>query len=138
MHQDTQNYLGIDWGSKNIGVALAHQETGVALGYATLRNDDDLLVHLGKIISLEEVATVVIGIPPSLNRADTTYEGEKLGRLLERNFAVTVAYQNEMFTTKMAQANLIERGVKQASKHDDEESARIILKCLDQSIGCKN
>jgi RNase H-fold protein (predicted Holliday junction resolvase) len=32
-----------------------------------------------------------------------------------------------MFTTKMAQANLIERGTKQVSKHDDEEEARIIL-----------
>jgi len=38
-----------------------------------------------------------------------------------------VEYQNEMFTTKMAQANLIERGEKGVSQHDDEEAARIIL-----------
>lgn len=46
-----------------------------------------------------------------------------------RNFlpAVSIAYQDEMFTTKMAQQNLIERGVKHVSKHYDEEAARIIL-----------
>ena len=42
-------------------------------------------------------------------------------------FPIRIEYQNEMFTTKMAQANLIERGVKHVSLHDDEEAARIIL-----------
>jgi RNase H-fold protein (predicted Holliday junction resolvase) len=32
-----------------------------------------------------------------------------------------------MFTTKMAQFNLRERGMKHVSKHDDVEAARIIL-----------
>ena len=56
------------------------------------------------------------------------YEGEKLGKLLQAFLPeIAIAYQDEMFTTKMAQHNLIERGMKNVSKHDDEEAARIIL-----------
>lgn len=122
-----KNYLGIDWGSSDIGVALAHAETGVAMAYATLRNDKDLLEKLGAIIALEEIGTIVIGIPSYINREAVEYEGEKFGKILAERFPVRIEYQNEMFTTKMAQANLIERGMKQVSKHDDEEAARIIL-----------
>jgi RNase H-fold protein (predicted Holliday junction resolvase) len=55
------------------------------------------------------------------------YEGEKLGKLIQKLFSVNVVYQNEMFTTKIAQARLIERGEKKVSKRDDAEAARIIL-----------
>jgi putative transcription antitermination factor YqgF len=122
-----KNYLGIDWGSVNIGVALAHEETKLALVYTTLKNDKDLLKRLGVIIVAENITTLVIGIPSYINRQEVEYEGEKLGRLIQNNFPMIVEYQNEMFTTKMAQVNLIERGVKEVSKHDDAEAARIIL-----------
>jgi len=32
-----------------------------------------------------------------------------------------------MFSTKMAQANLLEKGMKNVGKFDDQESAKIIL-----------
>ncbi|MDD2767050.1 MAG: Holliday junction resolvase RuvX [Candidatus Moranbacteria bacterium] len=127
MSQNLQNYLGIDWGATNIGVALAHQETGVALPYRTLKNDTATVTELKKIIEAEAIGTIVIGIPVYEHREDVSYGGEILGKSLEEQCEVAVVYQNEMFTTKMAQVNLIEQGVKNASKHNDEESARIIL-----------
>lgn len=140
MKDEKKNYVGIDWGSAAVGIAIADAETRVALAYATLRNDGKLLERLGEILSKENIGTVVIGIPahtalrsgagkPSyVNREQVEYEGEKLGRVIKEAFSfVEIAYQNEMFTTKSAQANLIETGMKQVSKHDDEEAARIIL-----------
>lgn len=124
---EMKNYLGIDWGAANIGVALAHRETGVALPYATLANNEDLLQRLGEIIVSEAIGTVVIGIPEYMHRETEESEGERLGKALAARYGVAAEYQNEMFTTKMAQANLIERGEKGVSKHDDEEAARIIL-----------
>ncbi|MFZ2300128.1 MAG: Holliday junction resolvase RuvX [Candidatus Moraniibacteriota bacterium] len=121
------NYLGIDWGAAKVGVALAHGETGVALAYATLLNDGDLIRRLGDIITSEDIGIIVIGIPEYIHREQEESGGEKLGQVLSARFGVAVEYQNEMFTTKMAQANLIERGEKGVSKHDDEEAARIIL-----------
>lgn len=122
-----KNFLGVDWGSSKVGIALAHAETGVALAYGTIDNTQELLSKLGEIILREEIGTVVIGIPSHSSRGETEYEGEKLGRSLEGTYHVAIAYQDEMFTTKMAKANLIERGEKNVGKHDDAEAARIIL-----------
>ena len=127
MSQSLQNYLGIDWGATNIGVALAHSETGVALPFATLPNDKNTVTALGNIITSENIGTVVIGKPSYEHQEKKEHPGETLGKLLAEQFSVQIEYQNEMFTTKMAQANLLEQGVKHSSKNNDEEAARIIL-----------
>ena len=121
------NYLGVDWGKANIGLALADGETRIAFTYKTLNNDKDFLQNLAEIIAEENVKKVVIGIPSHINREKIEYEGETLGKIMEANLGVNVYYQNEMFTTKMAQANLIEKGMKKIKRYDDQEAARIIL-----------
>lgn len=121
------NYLGIDYGSSKVGIALAHAETGVALAYGVIGHSEELLSKIGEILEQEEIGTVVIGIPGYRNHGATEHAAEKLGRSLEGTYHVRVAYQDEMFTTKMAQANLIERGEKHVGRRDDAEAARIIL-----------
>lgn len=122
-----KHYLGIDWGKSRVGLALADEETKIAFAYATLENDKNLLQRLAKIIARENIETAVIGIPSYVNREEVEYEGEKLGAIIKNVLGVEVYYQNEMFTTKMAQQGLIERGVKKIKRYDDQESARIIL-----------
>lgn len=124
---EKKNYLGIDWGATNIGVALAHNETGVALPYVTLPNNRDIVNALGKIITTEDIGTVVIGVPTYVHKEEAPHPGETLGKFLVERFSVRAEYQNEMFTTKMAEANLLEQGVRHSSKNNDEEAARIIL-----------
>lgn len=123
---DAKNYLGLDWGSSKVGVALAHEETGIALPYGVLKNDEKLLEEIGALLQKEEVGTVIIGI----HKSDTykgNHEGEKLGKRIIERFGVAVEYQDEMFTSKMAQSNLIAQGYSQVSSQDDTEAARIIL-----------
>jgi len=132
------NYLGIDWGKANIGLALADGETRIAFAYKTLDNDKDFLRNLAEIIAKESVKKVVIGIPSHINREKVEYEGETLGKIMEANLGVNVYYQNEMFTTKMAQANLIEKGVKKIKRYDDQEAARIILQDWLDRVSSKN
>lgn len=127
MKNAIHNILGIDWGLHDVGVALASAETKIALGLTTLQNDAQLIENLKKIISYENVQLVIIGIPSHVNRKNIEYPGEKLGKKLEQELGILVRYQDEMFTTKMAQQNLIEQGMKHVGKHDDEEAARIIL-----------
>lgn len=132
---ETFNYLGIDWGKADIGLALADGETRIAFAYKTLNNDKDFLQKLAEIIAKENVKKVIIGIPSHINREEIEYDGETLGKIMEANLGVSVYYQNEMFTTKMAQANLIEKGVKKIKRYDDQEAARIILQeWLDKSL----
>lgn len=120
------NYLGLDWGKAKIGVSLAHEETRLALAYGVLPNDDTLLDALGTLFDQEEIGTVVIGV----HKSDTyhgEHEGEKLGKQIADRFKVAVEYQDEMFTSKMAQQNLISKGYSQVSAHDDAEAASILL-----------
>ena len=134
----TFSYLGIDWGKPDVGLALADEETKMAFAYKTLKNDRDFLRNLAEIIAKKSVKKVVIGIPSHINREKVEYEGETLGKIMEANLGVNVYYQNEMFTTKMAQANLIEKGVKKIKRYDDQEAARIILQDWLDRVSSKN
>ena len=121
------NYLGIDWGKRDVGIALAHAETRLAIAFATEHNDAGLLDRLRSLIMSEAIGTVVIGVPTHVNRAEVVYPGEVFGRTLAEATGVKVFYQDEMFTTKLAQQALIERGERHVSQKDDAEAARIIL-----------
>lgn len=129
------DFMGIDWGESDIGIALADSETKVAYAQLTLHNGSGLLETIGDIIRKKEVKTVVIGIPSPINRDEVEYAGEQLGKILKQNFGVDVKYENEMFTTKIAQRRLIERGIRSIDRYDDQEAARIILQdFLDREI----
>lgn len=131
------NYLGIDWGKRDVGIALAHAETRVAIPFATERNDTGLVKRLKTLIDMEAVGTVVIGIPSHVNRSEVIYPGEVLGRTLTEVVGIRVVYQDEMFTTKLAQQALIQRGERHVHQKDDAEAARIILQeWLDRPSEC--
>ena len=135
MSIDSQNlakishFLGIDYGKTNVGLAMADNETRMAFAFNTLKNDKNFENNLSKIIEKENVSKVVIGIPEyhKEKKSRVSEEAGKLGEFVESNFGIQVFYLNEMFTTKMAQNNLIEKGMKGVNKFDDQESARIIL-----------
>lgn len=125
---ETVCLLGIDYGATDVGLALADSETKIAFAYATIRNDKNLLQKIAEIARRENVEKIIIGIPSYVNRREIEYEGEKLGKFIRNILPETeIFYQNEMFTTKMAQDNLIARGTKGVKKFDDQEAARIIL-----------
>ena len=120
--------LGVDFGEAKVGLAMADTETRIAFVYATLKNDGNFLTDLAKIIEQERISEVIIGVPTYLHREKTESAGEKLGEAIKKSFPrVRVAYQNEMFTTKSAQDNLIAKGMKNVGKGDDAEAAKIIL-----------
>lgn len=126
MNETRKNFLGLDWGASKVGVALAHEETRLAMAYGVLPNDQKLLDALGSLFEKEGIGTAVIGIHVS-DTYQGEHEGEKLGKKIAERFNVTVEYQDEMFTSKMAQGNLIAQGQKHVSANDDAEAASILL-----------
>ncbi|MEI7750351.1 MAG: Holliday junction resolvase RuvX [Candidatus Moraniibacteriota bacterium] len=123
-----KNYLGIDWGMSKVGIAFADAETRMAFSVCVLKNDKTLFFRLEELFSEREIGTVVIGIPGHTSRSGEVYEGEKFGEVITRKHpSIHVGYQDEMFTTKMASANLRERGIRNIARFDDQEAARIIL-----------
>jgi len=120
--------LGVDYGKRKVGLSIADSETRIAFSYGTLLRGKDFFNELLKIIKKENISTVVIGIPSYINDEEVEYQGEVLGQNIKMELPeIKIEYQNEMFTTKMAQANLKERGMKNIARLDDQEAARIIL-----------
>ncbi|MFZ4631833.1 MAG: Holliday junction resolvase RuvX [Patescibacteria group bacterium] len=60
---DDKKYLGIDWGEKRIGLALADEETCLALPFKTVSSLTELLA----VIKEEEIDEIVIGSPKKMN-----------------------------------------------------------------------
>ena len=130
VHQNSSEIsqiMGVDFGRSKVGLALADSETKMAFAYEMIENNKELLQKLAEIVAKENIKKAVIGIPSYKNGETIEGEARKLGEFLQNNLNVEVFYQNEMFTSKMAQTNLREGGFKNISKADDQESARIIL-----------
>ncbi|MCW1888440.1 MAG: Holliday junction resolvase RuvX [Candidatus Moranbacteria bacterium] len=122
---ENKNFLALDWGRSKVGVALAHAETRIAVAYGIWPVDENLWPILKKILQIEEIGTVILGDPehPEADFAEELMQvREKLAAL-----GVGVVMQNEMFTSKMAQANRLEAAKKAVQAHDDAEAARIML-----------
>jgi putative Holliday junction resolvase len=131
---EISHILGVDYGASKVGLAIADSETRIAFRYGTLENNKQLFQKLAEIIEKEGVSKVIVGTPSYVNneKKEDSYAdfGKALNDLVPN---VEIEFESEMFTTIMAQANLIEKGVKSVKKHDDEEAARIILQSwLDQ------
>jgi len=60
-----KKYLGIDWGEKRIGLALADEETCLALPFKTVATLGELL----DVIKEEEIDEIVIGSPRKMSGA---------------------------------------------------------------------
>lgn len=120
-----KNFLALDWGKAKIGAALAHAETRVAVPYGTWPVDENLWPILEEVIRVEDIGTVVLGDP---EHPEKSVEQELL--TVEehlKTFGVEVVRMNEMFTSKMAQADLKEAEKRFVSAYDDAEAAKIML-----------
>ena len=98
-------YLGIDYGSKRVGVAVSDEEGKFALPLSVLSNNQKLLPEIKKIIAEKQVGAVVLG-------ESKNFKGEanvimsaisKFREVLEKEIGLTVHFEAELFTS--AEAN---------------------------------
>lgn len=132
--------IGLDLGSKTLGVAISDELMFLARTYTTIRfkeNDyDECLDKLLEILSKEKVNEVVLGLPKHMNndmgiRAQITLDFEK--KLKENNIVCHLV--DERLSTKMAYQNIHDNNYKLKAKKEkkDELAALIILqKYLDK------
>lgn len=121
------HYLGIDFGKAKIGLAIADEETKMAFAFDTLKNDNEFFGKFKDIVHAENVKTIVMGMTAHEKDEKSQQEKMDFADMIEKETGIKVFFQEEMFTTKMAQANIKMHGGKNIAKFDDQESARIIL-----------
>ena len=128
--------MGLDFGSKTVGVAVSDSLLITAQGVEIVRRkyEDKLrqtLARIEELIREYEVDTIVLGLPKNMN--DT--EGERCEKtrefktMLERRCGLPVILWDERLTTVEADQVLIECGVRreERKKYVDKLAAVFIL-----------
>lgn len=109
-----QRIMGLDVGSKTVGVSVSDLMGWTAQGVETVRIDEEKgdygLARIQQLIGIHDVKTVVIGLPKNMNntigpRAQASLDyGERLKALLPE---LNIAYQDERLTTSQAERMLV-------------------------------
>ena len=128
--------LGLDFGSKTVGVAVSDRLLLTAQGVETIeRKDENKLrktcARIEELIAEYEITEIVLGLPKNMNNT----EGERVektkafGEMLERRTGLPVHYWDERLTTVAAEQILIESGVRRENRKAviDKVAAGLIL-----------
>ena len=110
--------MGLDFGSKTIGVAVSDALLWTAQGVKTIRRSKAELDELRELIREYEVNEIVIGYPRNMNgtlgpRCEMTDEFAKVLRL---EFELPVELWDERLSTVAAQRTLLEADVSRAKR----------------------
>ena len=128
--------LGLDFGSKTVGVAVSDGLLLTAQGVETIeRKDENKLrktcARIEELIAEYEITEIVLGLPKNMNYT----EGERVektkafGEMLERRTGLPVHYWDERLTTVAAEQILMESGVRRENRKAviDKVAAGLIL-----------
>lgn len=127
-------YLGLDLGSRTLGVAISDKTGLIASSLKVIRHEEeyDRLIDEVKNLVLElEVDAIVLGFPKNMNNTIGP-KGElslEFKEKLEKNINIPVYLQDERLSTKSALDTLIKGDVsrKDRKKVVDSLAATIIL-----------
>ncbi len=115
------NYLGIDWGKKRIGLALADSETQLALPFKVVNYLSEVL----DIIKKEDIDIIVLGKPLKLsNDKDLDPDFNNFLLNLRNKVNKKIELVDERLTTK---ASMSLSGKKRDKADRDSLSASLIL-----------
>lgn len=128
--------LGLDYGSKTVGVAVSDPLGLTAQGVEIIRrkSENKLRQTLARIEALIEeyhVDKIVLGLPKNMNNTlgDRAEKSLELKETLERRTGLDVVMWDERLTTVSANRVLMETGVRREHRkeHVDEIAAIFIL-----------
>ena len=125
------NILGIDYGLKKTGLAVAAGPLAEPLEVFHHKSEISLISHISNIVSQYGIEKIVLGI--SENRM-ADYQ-KSFGSLLEESLKIPVEFVDETLTSKDAQTLSIEAGMKRSKRKSLEDafaSALILQKYLDK------
>jgi putative Holliday junction resolvase len=136
--------MGLDYGSKTVGVAISDALGITAQGIETIERKEEnklrqTLARIEALVKEYEVEKIVLGFPKNMNntigeRAEKTLE---LKEKLERRIGIPVILWDERLTTVEAERTLIESKVRRENrkKYIDKIAAVFILQGYLDSLG---
>jgi len=128
-------YLGIDYGSKRVGLAISDEDSKMAFPYKIIPNNLELVDSIHNICGTEEIGAIVLGESHDLSGQPNKIMGsiEEFKRNLEAELDLPVYFQKEFMTTVEArgragkEVNNSKKVGKGIQKSVDASAAAIIL-----------
>ncbi len=116
-------YIGIDYGTKRIGIAISDDNGKIAFPKSILENDHKMLENLKKIIVENSINKIIIGESKNYKMEDNEIMTEiiDLKKVLETELEIDV-YLNPEYLTSMEARN-----VSGKTEKIDASAAAIIL-----------
>ena len=138
-------YLGLDLGSRTLGVSQSDATGTIASSYTVIRHNEEyerLILEVNKIVADLKAEAIVLGFPKNMNNTIGP-KGElslNFKEKLEQELDIPIYLQDERLTTKTATDTLIMGNVsrKKRKKVVDSIDATIILKYYLDREGRKN
>lgn len=126
-------YLGLDLGTKTLGLALSDKLGIISSPYKTLFYNDynNLILELKNIIQCEQVDALVLGMPKNMNNSIGKRAEETLNfsNLLQNEISLPLYLVDERLSTVEAENLLISGDVRRKNRKKviDSIAASIIL-----------
>lgn len=127
-------YLGLDLGSKTLGMAISDPTGLIASSYKIIRHNEDysqLIDEISTIITQENIDEIVLGLPKHMNN-DIGEKGQLsiwFQKELEAKTHLPVHLEDERLTTRQAESLLIHNDTSRKKRKQviDAVAATIIL-----------
>ncbi len=139
--------IGLDFGSKTVGVAISDPLGVTAQGIEIIRRTSEnklrkTMARIEELIQEYDVGVIVLGLPKNMNntlgdRAERSFEFKEM---LERRTGIPVIMWDERLTTVEANRTLMEGKIRRENRKQyvDQLAAVLILQGYLDSEGMKN
>lgn len=125
-------YLGIDYGLKNVGVAISDERLKFAYPLVVLQNSDILIFDIGRICKENKIVGIVVGDSKDFRQRDNEIMKivKPFAERLERELQIPVYFHPEFMTSVEA-----ERLQGKNNMHDASAAALILKSYLETHYG---
>lgn len=121
-------FLGIDYGTKRVGLAVGDNDTGFAFPLMTVNGDpeSDAVDAIVTLVAEENIQHIVIGMPYRMS-GESDVKGETLMRIeafivaLGERMHIPISTEDERMTTAYVERMRKDSGMKK--EHFDKDSA---------------
>ncbi len=129
---DNMRILGLDVGTKNIGVALSDPFGLTAQNLGAIRRKGDLVADLKtlrEIIETREVDTIVVGLPKNMNGTlgPSARMAQDFATEIGNISTLPIVFWDERLTTKMAESVMLEADMSRKKRRQKVDALAAVL-----------
>jgi putative Holliday junction resolvase len=132
--------MGLDLGTKNIGVALSDESGVLAQGKEVIHrtSNKQAIARILEILDEFKVKEIVVGLPLNMDgtMGERAKDSVKFVEMLKERIRMPVKLWDERLSTREAEAIMLEAAVKRAKRRKvvDKLAAQIILQSYLDSL----